>query len=211
MNAMHILMVGKEPPMKYIAPVTFDQSSLRGDPASRMGQHSAPKRAGNTGVGLYLGRWKQRVDSAARSITRRDKEDVARVPIGSVYAERTGVADVSFFYRFMRQEEHVDAAPIVALSLYRSHTILAFLRAQQNDRLRLLTLQALVHLHSFRVFSYLCIFLQDPASSVREETVRILGALGDSRAIDPLIVALSDRERSIRCEAARALSRLVIP
>ncbi len=90
-------------------------------------------------------------------------------------------------------------------------TILALLLVQRNDRLRLLALQALVHLDDSHALSYLLICLGDPASSIREEAVRLLGMLGDVRAIDPLIATMADAERNVRCEATRALSRLAIP
>jgi HEAT repeat protein len=84
----------------------------------------------------------------------------------------------------------------------------SLLLAQRNDHLCLL---ALVHLDNSHALSYLLFFLSDPVSSVREEAARLLGDLGDVRAIDPLIALMADAERSVRCQATLALSQIVIP
>jgi hypothetical protein len=50
--------------------------------------------------------------------------------------------------------------------------------------------------------------LRDPVGLVRKGAARDLGALGDARALDSLVVALADADGEVREEAARALGRL---
>jgi HEAT repeat protein len=50
--------------------------------------------------------------------------------------------------------------------------------------------------------------LKDPYHSVRQEVARILGQIGDSRAVESLIEALKDLDLGARCDVAIALGKI---
>lgn len=48
-------------------------------------------------------------------------------------------------------------------------------------------------------------------SDIRLQAVRVLGELGNPRAVEPLMASLEDSDRAVRAEAVRALQRLADP
>jgi HEAT repeat protein len=53
--------------------------------------------------------------------------------------------------------------------------------------------------------------LSDKKSQVRQKAVEALGKLGDTRAVEPLIIALKDNNSDVQETAAKALRKLKTP
>jgi len=81
----------------------------------------------------------------------------------------------------------------------------------QGEHLRVVS-DVLVSMNDIRAVPHLIVVLDsDKNADVRSEVVRVLGRLGDCRAIKPLIAALRDRNLDVRYSAAKALVKIGTP